>query len=467
MAQNYNIQQLYDSYENYKYENFKNKRIKHADIIQQINKLKKAKTFKIKKMGKSVEGRDIHLISIGKGEIDVLLWSQMHGDESTATMALFDVFNFFSSSDELDKFRNEILSKLTLHFIPMLNPDGAEKFTRRNALNIDLNRDALRLQFPESKILKGIRDSLQPQFGFNLHDQNTRYSAGNSYRAATISFLAPAYNYKKDINKVRGNTMKLIVKIHEELSKFIPGHMAKYNDDFEPRAFGDNFIKWGTSSVLIESGGWKDDLEKQFIRKLNYIALLSGFYSITNKTYETATLEQYNEIPNNDNLLFDVILRNLTYKSKNKNYKVDVGINRYERISSNYKEQYFESTIEDWGDLSIFYGYDDFNLGGYEIKTSKIFHLKNNDLNKIDTDKLLSNGFGFIKMQTDSLKKEYSKIPFNIILNNAKPNLNVEYQNHANFTIWKNKKLMFNVINGFVYDVNADSYSILNGLIFK
>ena len=51
-----------------------------------------------------------------------------------------------------------ILSSLTLHFVPMLNPDGAERFQRRNAQGIDINRDALRLQTPEGRALKAVRD---------------------------------------------------------------------------------------------------------------------------------------------------------------------------------------------------------------------------------------------------------------------------------------------------------------------
>ncbi len=467
MSQNFNVQQLYDSYTNYRNNYFTKARFKHKDIVQNIEKIKKNKIFKIKMLGKSLEGRTINMISIGNGKTDVLIWSQMHGDESTGTMALFDIFNFLSADDEFNNFRKNIFSKLTLHFIPMLNPDGAEKYKRRNGLDIDLNRDALRLQFPESRILKGIRDSLKPQFGFNLHDQNTRYTAGNSFRSASISFLAPAYNYKKEINKVRGNTMKLIVNLYDALSKFIPGHIAKYDDDFEPRAFGDNFIKWGTSSVLIESGGWKDDADKQYIRKLNFIALLAGFNSIITKSYKNATIEEYNKIPTNDKLLFDLLLRNLSITYKNKKYIIDVGINREEETTADYKNYYYIGKIEDWGDLSIYYGYKEFDLKEYEIKKPKVYKLKDRKLKDIDPQKLLNKGYSFIQLDTEKFVGEYTDLPLNIILKNANPNLNVEYSNYANFTIWKGDKLMFTVVNGCIHDVSSDSYKIKNGLIFK
>ena len=69
---------------------------------------------------------------------------------------------------------------MTVHFIPMLNPDGAELFNRHNAIGIDINRDALRLQSPESQLLKKVRDSLDADFGFNLHDQSN-FETGNNF----------------------------------------------------------------------------------------------------------------------------------------------------------------------------------------------------------------------------------------------------------------------------------------------
>ena len=467
LSQKFNSQDFYNSYSSYKESDITNKRFKHSDLVKKIKKISKNKFFNVEVAGKSVEDKEIYLLSIGTGKTKILLWSQMHGDESTATMALFDIFNFFSADDEFNAFRKEILKKVKIYFIPMLNPDGAELFKRRNALNIDLNRDALRLEFPESKILKAVRDSLKPKFAFNLHDQSTRYSSGNSYNSATISFLAPAYNYAKDINEVRGNTMKLIANIYTELNKYIPGHIAKYNDDFEPRAFGDNFMKWGTSSVLIESGGWKNDEQKQFIRKLNYISILSGIHAVANKLYVKADIEVYNKIPFNDNLLFDLLLRNLTVEYNKKNFKVDVGINREENSTIDQSQAYFSGKIEDWGDLSIYYGYDEFDLNGYELKKSKVYKLPIQNINELDQSKLLVGGYGFIKIDSLNYKREYSGVPFNLLLNGSQIDLEPKYNGFANFTIWKDNKLCYNVINGFIYDVRGELESENNGLIFK
>ncbi|MGI9552034.1 MAG: M14 family metallopeptidase, partial [Aurantibacter sp.] len=266
---------LYDTYEKYKEPLLEKRRIKHHEIQPLLNKLKLDPRFKVKTVGRSIEGRNLSLVSIGTGETSVFLWSQMHGNEPTATQAIFDILNFFKSAD-FEEEKEAILGHLTLHFLPMLNPDGAERYQRRNLLGIDINRDALRLQSPEGRTLKRIRDSLDANFGFNLHDQSRYYNAERTEKPATISYLAPAYNYEKEINEVRGNAMKVIVFMNEILQKYAVGQVGRYNDDFEPRAFGDNIQKWGTSTILIESGGYVNDREKQEIRKLNYVSILSA-----------------------------------------------------------------------------------------------------------------------------------------------------------------------------------------------
>src|SRR5690606_9761697 len=165
-----------------------------------------------------------------------------------------------------------------------------------------------------------IRDSLEADFGFNLHDQSKYYNAETTANPATISFLAPAFNYEKEINDVRGDAMKLIIAMNRQLQQIIPGQVAKYNDDFEPRAFGDNIQKWGTSTILIESGGYLNDPEKQKIRKLNFIAILSALFSISNKDYKDLPVQEYEQIPENDSKLFDLKLTGLNYELLGKDY---------------------------------------------------------------------------------------------------------------------------------------------------
>src|SRR5690606_11294264 len=109
--------------------------------------------------------------------------------------------------------------------------------------------------------------SLNPKFGFNLHDQSAYYTAGAANKPAVISFLAPAYNEEKDINDVRANAMRLIQIMNRFVQSKLPGNVGRYNDTYEPRAFGDNMQKWGTSTILIESGYLPGDPEKQYNRQ--------------------------------------------------------------------------------------------------------------------------------------------------------------------------------------------------------
>ena len=100
-------------------------------------------------VGESVLQKPIYKFEIGTGEIKVFMWSQMHGNESTTTKALFDFINFLASTTNDSKL---ILENFSFCFLPMVNPDGAFLYTRENANGIDLNRDAQNLSQPESSI---------------------------------------------------------------------------------------------------------------------------------------------------------------------------------------------------------------------------------------------------------------------------------------------------------------------------
>jgi hypothetical protein len=284
-----------------------------------------------------------------------MLWSQMHGDEPTATMALVDIFNFFTKHPG-HIISKTIKEKLTLLVIPMLNPDGAERFTRRTAQLVDLNRDALALETPEARILKELCMKYQPEYGFNLHDQDTHLTVGTTKKITAVALLAPSIDESRTDNPGRVRAKKVASTFAQTLNLFIPGHLAKWDDTFEPRAFGDNIQKWGTSTVLVESGGWKGDPNKFFIRKLNCIALLTTLYAIAAGESTNADTEVYEQIPFNMKLGCDYIIRNAVLQANTQTapIRVDVGINFETRRSDSTGSLEYTATIVEVGDLSNF-----------------------------------------------------------------------------------------------------------------
>lgn len=374
------------------------RRFKHSDVEALLAKLPAA--FVRQQEGLSMEGRPIYSVHIGTGKTKVLLWSQMHGDEPTATAALMDVFNFLAADDmAFAAYRKTVLSRLTLIFLPMLNPDGAEAYERRNALGIDLNRDALSLATPEAQILKRVRDEHQAAWGFNLHDQNRYYGAGDgSGKLATLSFLAPAYNREKSTNAVRLRAIQVIAQLNAGLQPLIPGQVARYDDAFEPRAFGDNMQKWGTSTILIESGGYLNDPEKQYIRRLNFAVMLAAFHSIATQSYSTFTTQDYNKIPYNDfNAFNDLLLRGVTFLHESgSRYLVDIAFNTIEQEYMAARDFYPLGTIMDVGELTYQFGYKELPARGYTAEIGALYPVLFPDLatlQALDADALFRQGY--------------------------------------------------------------------------
>ena len=463
---------LYRDYEKFREPSLEDRRIKHQDIQNLVARAGEESDVEINTVGSSIEGRELYLLSLGEGDTDVFLWSQMHGDESTATMAIFDILNFFNAKAYSAE-KSVLLKNLRIHFLPMLNPDGAENFTRRNRLGIDINRDAVSLQSPESKTLKRVRDSVEADFGFNLHDQSRYYNANLTEKPATVSFLAPAYNYEKDINEVRGNAMKIIVLMNEVLQQYVPGQVGRYNDDFEPRAFGDNIQKWGTSTILIESGGNYHDREKQEIRKLNFVSIMTALYAIAEETYKTMETDRYFEIPNNDRKLFDLKLEGLTYELLGDNYVLDVGFYQNESDNADHSDFMISSGIGDLGDLSTFYGYNSIDVNGLFYTHAKVYPEILDTLEeamKMDLTGLIQQGFGYLRVREIPEDLKGINLPMHIIGENYQPDPEIKIGNNPSFFLNDaNGEQKYYVINGALFEIDEikDRGVDINALIYR
>lgn len=346
----------------------KGRRILFEDIQPLIENL--SSKFKKEILGYSENNIPIYKITIGKGTIKILSWSQMHGNESTGTKALFDLFNFFESkATEAKTISDIILNNCTLQFIVLLNPDGAIKFTRENANNIDLNRDAVAKKAKESKLLRAVLDEFNPKFCFNLHDQRSIFNVEGTENPATVSFLAPSEEVARALTKGRKETMSVIVAMNTLLQNIIPNHIGRYTDEFYPTATGDNFQKLGHNTILIEAGHFKNDYDREVTRKYNFYAILQGLYYIaTSENF--LNYKPYFEIPNNDTLFLDIIYSNLKIKKDGINVIEDVGIQHKFKVENNKLIMY--KSIEKQGDLSNYCSYNKINAAKLKFSELKL-----------------------------------------------------------------------------------------------
>lgn len=330
--------------------------VDHAEVVRRLNGViaSAPALFTMERIGESVEGRSIHHVRAGTGPTSVLLWSQMHGDEATATSALFDLFGYLASHRDDEPVRR-LLSSLTLHVVPMLNPDGAERFQRRNAQSIDINRDALRLQTPEGRILKALRDRLNPKVGFNLHNQSWRTSVGEPPRPASISLLSVAFDENRSDSPGRRLTKRLCAAIREALEPFASGQIGRYDDEFEVRAFGDNLTLWGTPVVLIETGPWPSEEPDPPLVRLNFVAIVSALDALATGRVEKADPRRYDSLPVNESRLQYVLVKNASVISGTgvAPYVADIGISATRRVrsGSGSREIQLVTSIDDIGDL--------------------------------------------------------------------------------------------------------------------
>jgi hypothetical protein len=326
--------------------------------------------FKIINEGHSEEGRIISSFKIGSGSRKILIWSQMHGNESTTTKSVVDFVNYLSQGLKCSQF---LLERCSFIIVPVLNPDGAHYYTRVNANGVDLNRDALQQTQAESKVLQAIYKKFQPDICFNMHDQRTIFSAGDAKKTATVSFLSPSYNESRDINEVRRISMSLISSANSVLQMFIPNQVGRYDDGFNINCIGDYLQAKGTPTVLFEAGHFAKDYQREETRKYIFIALLHMIMEIANDT-PVQPEALYHQIPENQKLFYDFILRNVMLNQKS----TDIAIQYKEVLKDESIE--FQPIVENIGRLTSHYGHQEIDHKGQTLETDSLKNLTVGDV---------------------------------------------------------------------------------------
>lgn len=300
----------------------------------------------IHEIGRSYLEKPIYRLSIGSGNINVLAWSQMHGNESNATHAMLDLLETLGTAPEI---KDELFSKISLDFIFMLNPDGSEKWTRLNASDIDLNRDFHNEASKEIKYLKTAVATKKYDYALNLHEQRTIFTT-DGIHPATLSFLAPSENVERTVTDNRKKCMAVIGKVYEQLKEMIPDQIGRYSDEFYPASTGDNFIKAGLPTILFEGGHFVEDYTRKKTRRYYTIALYYALKAISDLNSDTEGWEKYFEIPENKETHYDIIYRNVRLNTEHECI-LDVAVQYREIMEEGKDEISFVPFVMEVGDV--------------------------------------------------------------------------------------------------------------------
>ena len=299
--------------------------VRHKDLKLYLDELK-GLGLRIEEVGRSYADREIYQIEWGTGPKRIFMWSQMHGDEPTATSALVDMFAFLQRNKELPWVK-KLSESMTIRGVPMLNPDGTEFFQRRNLQGIDINRDAVGLKTPEGRLLKKLRDEWNPEIGFNLHNQGQLTTAGDVPRQAAISLLAVLGDPKGVSTPGFERNKRLISAMTLAVNEFIPGYVGRYDDTYNDLAFGDKFSAWGTPVILVEAGGLHGQ-DEFYLVKLNFVMYLTALEVIADGSHSKYDPEIYLSLPvNASGRLMNFIFRNANLVGTNSSSVADIGIN--------------------------------------------------------------------------------------------------------------------------------------------
>ena len=344
--------------------------VRHADLKKYLSELRTL-GVPVSEVGRSLAGREIYQLEFGRGPLKVFMWSQMHGDEPTATSALVDLFAYLRRNRGIAWVKS-VEEKITLRAVPMLNPDGAELYQRRNLQAIDVNRDARALSTPEGRLLKRLRDEWRPDVGFNLHNQSPRTAVGDTGKQAAVSLLAVVSDASGANTPGRVRNKKLCAVMVEALAPFIYGHIGRYDDSFNPRAFGDLISQWGTPVILIETGALKG-MSGHDLAGLNFVALAAALRALADGSADEANPAVYDALRMNEGgTIYDLVVRGGQVVGRAAGgagrvepFAADLAVN-VERGRGDAATPR-RASVQDVGDLSVYHGLEEVDARGYYV----------------------------------------------------------------------------------------------------
>jgi hypothetical protein len=206
-------------------------------------------------IGKSTEGRDLNMLSLGNTDSKnrIMIISRQHPPEVTGYLAMKAFVETIASDSKLaKKFRN----KFATYVVPLMNPDGVDNgFWRHNAGGIDLNRDWANFNQPETRAVKDFMEGLVAK------------NKGKFYFGIDFHSTWDDIYYTVD-PKLKGNMPNLVPNWLSKVKENIEGYDPNIspNDKLVPTTVSRNyfFIEHGAEALVFEVG---DNTPRDFLKE--------------------------------------------------------------------------------------------------------------------------------------------------------------------------------------------------------
>ncbi|MBN9654887.1 carboxypeptidase [Halobacillus sp. GSS1] len=261
-------------------ETIKNERLhsyeEMADFLHKLDQ--RSEALELEVYGQSVKGRDLYLAKFGTMDEDkptVLFLTQQHGNETLTTEGALQVIKYLTSNG---KSVENILENVNILIAPRLNVDGAEgdvnfslddyvsgTHTRYNANGVDLNRDHVDREQPETKALhEEVLQKYSPDYMIDLHHQGTQTTLGDTGELVSGSILYPT-NSEVD-PEVREQSKKLGAVVYNAVESKGYGLLSKYPGGTAQTISRNGLaVEYGISTLLFEMRGMADHYREDYV----------------------------------------------------------------------------------------------------------------------------------------------------------------------------------------------------------
>ncbi|WP_347548536.1 M14 family metallopeptidase [Pseudalkalibacillus hwajinpoensis] len=261
-------------------ETIKNERLhSYEEMVSFLEKVdKRSEALELVVYGQSVKGRDLYLAKFGSMDEDnptILFLTQQHGNETLTTEGALELIKYLSSNGENVQ---EILNNVNVLIAPRLNVDGAEgdvnfsledyvsgTHTRYNANEVDLNRDHVDREQPETRALhQEVLQKYQPDYMIDLHHQGTQTTLGDTGELVSGSILYPT---NEDVaREVREQSKKLGAVVYNAVESKGYGLLSKYPGGSAPTISRNGLaMEYGIATLLLEMRGMADHYREDYV----------------------------------------------------------------------------------------------------------------------------------------------------------------------------------------------------------